>query len=105
MENELRLIFTTQAWGGGILSHFLLGVPPPMLYSFHPSINYISVHLLVTLVFQIFPDASLSSCSEIALCNNGVGIASESQNFRHRSMAFGRSSEDELCYLAPWVAR
>ncbi|KIM43733.1 hypothetical protein M413DRAFT_443638 [Hebeloma cylindrosporum] len=48
--------FLIMAWGGGILSHLLLGVPPPMLYSFHPAINYISVHLLVTLVFQIFPD-------------------------------------------------
>jgi len=48
--------FLVMAWGGGILSYFLLGVPPPMLYSFHPSINYISVHLFVTFVFQLFPD-------------------------------------------------
>ncbi|KDR79198.1 hypothetical protein GALMADRAFT_63297 [Galerina marginata CBS 339.88] len=48
--------FLMMAWGGGLLSHFLLGLPPPMLYSFHPAINYISVHVFFTLLFQIFPD-------------------------------------------------
>jgi hypothetical protein len=50
-----------QAWGGGLISHFLLGLPPPMLYSFHPAINYLSIHLLVTLIYQIFPDVSASA--------------------------------------------
>ncbi|KAF8877941.1 hypothetical protein CPB84DRAFT_1966259 [Gymnopilus junonius] len=48
--------FLIMAWGGGLLSHFWLGLPPPMLYSFHPAINYISVHLFFTLLFQAFPD-------------------------------------------------
>ena len=50
-----------QCWGGGLLSHLLLGVPPPMLYSFGPAINYISVHLFVTLFFQYFPDVCVAS--------------------------------------------
>ncbi|KAJ3501576.1 hypothetical protein NLJ89_g9276 [Agrocybe chaxingu] len=48
--------YLIMCWGGGILSHFLLGLPPPMLYSFHPAINYITVHLAVTLLFKILPD-------------------------------------------------
>ncbi|KAF8192925.1 hypothetical protein BJ912DRAFT_249835 [Pholiota molesta] len=48
--------YLIMCWGGGLLSHFLLGLPPPMLYSFDPSIIYISVHLLVTSVFYLFPD-------------------------------------------------
>ncbi|EDR10180.1 uncharacterized protein LACBIDRAFT_318299 [Laccaria bicolor S238N-H82] len=42
-------------WAGGLLSHFLLGLPPPMLYSFHPYIIYITVHLVSTLLFSLFP--------------------------------------------------
>ncbi|PPQ69709.1 hypothetical protein CVT25_012972 [Psilocybe cyanescens] len=48
--------FLMMSWGGGLLSHFLLGLPPPMLYSFYPAVNYISVHLVVTLIFKILPD-------------------------------------------------
>jgi hypothetical protein len=39
------------------LTHHLLGVPPPVLYSFHPYINYLAVHLALTFVFHIFPTA------------------------------------------------
>ncbi|KIJ98384.1 hypothetical protein K443DRAFT_680814 [Laccaria amethystina LaAM-08-1] len=42
-------------WAGGLLSHFLLGLPPPMLYSFDPYITYITVHLVSTLLFTLFP--------------------------------------------------
>ena len=56
-----------QCWGGGLLSHFLLGVPPPMLYSFGPAINYLTVHLFVTLFFQYFPDVC------ITLSNHDIG--------------------------------
>ncbi|PPQ97922.1 hypothetical protein CVT26_002984 [Gymnopilus dilepis] len=48
--------FLIMAWGGGLLSHFWLGLPPPLLYSFQPAINYISVHLFLTLLFQTLPD-------------------------------------------------
>ncbi|KAF8154520.1 hypothetical protein B0H34DRAFT_716857 [Crassisporium funariophilum] len=48
--------YLIMCWGGGLLSHFLLGLPPPMLYSFSPSINYITVHLVMTVFFKIFPD-------------------------------------------------
>ncbi|KAF8960697.1 hypothetical protein BDZ97DRAFT_1665389 [Flammula alnicola] len=48
--------YLIMCWGGGLISHFFLGLPPPMLYSFSPSIIYISVHLVLTLLFQIFPD-------------------------------------------------
>lgn len=48
-----------QSWGGGLLSHFFLGLPPPMLYSFDPAINYLTVHLLFTLLFQYFPDVCI----------------------------------------------
>ncbi|KAF9474648.1 hypothetical protein BDN70DRAFT_884577 [Pholiota conissans] len=48
--------YLIMCWGGSLLSHFLLGLPPPMLYSFDPSITYISVHLFITSIFYLFPD-------------------------------------------------
>lgn len=36
-------------------SHVLLSLPPPPLYSFQPYINYLSTHLLLTLLFNYFP--------------------------------------------------
>ncbi|KAF9562052.1 hypothetical protein CPC08DRAFT_706933 [Agrocybe pediades] len=48
--------FLIMSWGGGLISHFLLGLPPPMLYSFHPTINYVGVHLFLTALFTIFPN-------------------------------------------------
>ncbi|KAF5310075.1 hypothetical protein D9619_010337 [Psilocybe cf. subviscida] len=59
--------FLVMAWGGGLISHFLLGLPPPMLYSFHPAINYLSIHLLVTLVHQIFPDLDQPALTDTIL--------------------------------------
>lgn len=43
-------------WGGGVLTHLIMGLPPPHFYSFHPWINYITVHLVLTAVFNIFPN-------------------------------------------------
>jgi len=47
--------YLIMCWGGSLLSHFLLGLPPPMLYSFHPYINYLTVHLVLTGFFTLFP--------------------------------------------------
>lgn len=42
-------------WGGGVLTHLTMGLPPPQFYSFHPWINYITVHLVLTALFNVFP--------------------------------------------------
>ncbi|KAJ3571724.1 hypothetical protein NP233_g3566 [Leucocoprinus birnbaumii] len=47
--------YLIMCWGGGLSTHFLLGLPPPMLYSFGPWINYLTVHLVLTAVFTFFP--------------------------------------------------
>jgi len=39
-----------------------------MLYSFGPAINYLTVHLLVTLFFQCFPDALYPPVLDTILC-------------------------------------
>ncbi|KAH6909920.1 hypothetical protein BKA70DRAFT_1187691 [Coprinopsis sp. MPI-PUGE-AT-0042] len=43
-------------WGGGVLTHLIMGLPPPHFYSFHPWINYITVHLVLTALFNVFPN-------------------------------------------------
>lgn len=43
-------------WGGTFLTRNLLALPQPMLHSIHPYINYITVHLALTLVLNLFPD-------------------------------------------------
>ncbi|KAF9530699.1 hypothetical protein CPB83DRAFT_154790 [Crepidotus variabilis] len=48
--------FLIMSWGGTILSCLLLGLPAPMLYSVHPFINYVSVHLFCTALFTTFPN-------------------------------------------------
>jgi len=40
--------FLVMCWGGSVWSHILLGLYPPQLYSVHPWISYLSVHLLLT---------------------------------------------------------
>ncbi|KAK7040728.1 hypothetical protein VNI00_009634 [Paramarasmius palmivorus] len=50
--------FLIMSWGGMLGTHFLLNLPPPPLYTIHPYINYLGVHLLLTVVFSIFPDAA-----------------------------------------------
>ncbi|KAF9451569.1 hypothetical protein P691DRAFT_662872 [Macrolepiota fuliginosa MF-IS2] len=47
--------YLIMCWGGGLLSNFMLGLPPPMLYSFGPWINYLTVHLVLTGLFTFFP--------------------------------------------------
>ena len=42
-------------WAGGVATHLLLGLPPPMAFSFHPYINYLTVHLVLTAFFSAFP--------------------------------------------------
>ncbi|KAF9465960.1 hypothetical protein BDZ94DRAFT_1306685 [Collybia nuda] len=49
--------YLIMCWGGTLLTHNLLGVPPPVLHSFHPYINYLTVHLALTYIFQSFPAA------------------------------------------------
>ncbi|KAF9076335.1 hypothetical protein BDP27DRAFT_1314281 [Rhodocollybia butyracea] len=47
--------FCLMCWGGMIFSHFLLNLPPPVLYAPLPWINYISVHLILTFIFSLIP--------------------------------------------------
>jgi len=39
-----------------VLSHLLVGVPPPAFYSIDTVINYLSAHLLSTAIFSTYPD-------------------------------------------------
>ena len=77
-----------QCWGGGLLSHLLLGLPPPMLYSFGPAINYITVHLFVTLFFKHFPDVCIASPIMISVTDLNI-LAAISTNPRHSSFPHG----------------
>ncbi|KAF9044262.1 hypothetical protein BJ165DRAFT_188963 [Panaeolus papilionaceus] len=47
--------YLIMCWGGGLGSSLLLGLPPPMLYSFRPAVNYLTVHLVLTALFSVFP--------------------------------------------------
>ncbi|KAL1741152.1 hypothetical protein HDZ31DRAFT_46053 [Schizophyllum fasciatum] len=47
--------YLIMCWGGTLTAHFLCGLPPPQLYSFHPYINYGAVHLALTLLLSVFP--------------------------------------------------
>ncbi|KAF9269844.1 hypothetical protein L218DRAFT_850425 [Marasmius fiardii PR-910] len=47
--------YLVMSWGGMLISHFLLNLPPPPLYSIHPYVNYLGVHLLLTLAVSFFP--------------------------------------------------
>jgi len=53
--------FCLMSWGGMLFSHFLLNLPPPVLYAPQPWINYISVHLLLTFVFSLVPSVITDS--------------------------------------------
>ena len=44
-----------QCWGGTFLSRNFLGLPQPVVYLIPPYINYVTVHLVLTLVFDVFP--------------------------------------------------
>ena len=47
--------YLISCWAGGIITHLMLGFPPPMAYSFQPYINYLGVHLVLTGFFDLFP--------------------------------------------------
>lgn len=47
--------YLIMCWGGGLLTNFMLGLPPPMLYSFGPWINYLTVHFVLTALFSFSP--------------------------------------------------
>lgn len=47
--------YLISCWAGGVITNLLLGLPPPMAYSVQPWINYISVHLALTALFDTFP--------------------------------------------------
>ncbi|KAF5354313.1 hypothetical protein D9756_007202 [Leucocoprinus leucothites] len=47
--------YLLMCWGGGLLTNFMLGLPPPMLYSFGPWVNYLTVHFVLTALFTFFP--------------------------------------------------
>ena len=49
--------YLIMAWGGSVIAHLLMSLPPPVLYNYQPYINYISVHLLATAFFHAFPNA------------------------------------------------
>ncbi|KAJ3879941.1 hypothetical protein F5051DRAFT_182418 [Lentinula edodes] len=63
--------FCLMSWGGMILSHILLNLPPPVLYASQVWVNYISVHLFLTLVFHrmslLLADAVLLSTMDLLL--------------------------------------
>ena len=44
------------SWGGLILTHELLRLPPPILYTLTPYQIYIPTHLFCTFLFTLFPD-------------------------------------------------
>ncbi|KAG6849024.1 hypothetical protein H0H93_011937 [Arthromyces matolae] len=47
--------YLVMTWGGTFITHTLLHLPPPMLYSFTPYIIYITVHLTITFLTFLFP--------------------------------------------------
>ncbi|KAL0574706.1 hypothetical protein V5O48_007264 [Marasmius crinis-equi] len=47
--------FLIMSWGGMLISHFLLNLPPPPLYTVKPYLNYLSVHFFVTFLTSIYP--------------------------------------------------
>ncbi|KAL0072659.1 hypothetical protein AAF712_000422 [Marasmius tenuissimus] len=47
--------YLIMSWGGMLISHFLLNLPPPPIYSFMPYMNYLGVHFLLTFVTTLFP--------------------------------------------------
>lgn len=49
----MLLLVILQAWGGSFLTSFLLSAPPPQLLSPLPLINYLSVHLILSLIFPV----------------------------------------------------
>lgn len=63
--------FCLMSWGGMILSHILLNLPPPVLYASQFWVNYISVHLFLTLVFSrmspLLADVDLLSTMDLLL--------------------------------------
>ncbi|KAG5645663.1 hypothetical protein DXG03_005500 [Asterophora parasitica] len=44
-----------QTWGGTVITHQLMQLPPPMLYSPNPYTIYLTTHLVMTLFFHLFP--------------------------------------------------
>ncbi|RDB19172.1 hypothetical protein Hypma_014221 [Hypsizygus marmoreus] len=46
--------YLVMAWGGTVITHTLLQLPPPMLYSAAPYVIYLSTHLALTLLFGVF---------------------------------------------------
>lgn len=49
--------YLIMAWGGSFIAHLLMSLPPPILYNYQPYVNYISVHLLATAFFHVYPNA------------------------------------------------
>ncbi len=50
--------FCLQAWGGSFLSHYVVNLVPPQLLSFGFLLNYLGVHIFITLLFDfLLPSA------------------------------------------------
>ncbi|KAF8066682.1 hypothetical protein FPV67DRAFT_1495916 [Lyophyllum atratum] len=47
--------YLVMTWGGTMITHQLLQLPAPMLYSTTPYIIYLTTHLTLTLLFTLFP--------------------------------------------------
>ncbi|KAF7321355.1 hypothetical protein MKEN_00655700 [Mycena kentingensis (nom. inval.)] len=47
--------YLLMCWGGSIGTHVLLGLPPPQLYAIGPWMNYSTVHILLTSLFNYIP--------------------------------------------------
>jgi len=70
------------SWGGSVWSHIFLGLYPQQLYSVHPWISYLSVHILLTAILPyiqtalsprmldsiLFPIDSVLRLSSITAC-------------------------------------
>ncbi|KAG6853274.1 hypothetical protein C0991_005545 [Blastosporella zonata] len=56
--------YLVMTWGGTVITHHLLNLPPPMLYATAPYIIYLTTHLLLTLLTYLIP--SLLSPANLA---------------------------------------
>ncbi|KAG7450863.1 uncharacterized protein BT62DRAFT_962721 [Guyanagaster necrorhizus] len=59
--------YLIMCWGGMVLSHTLLSIPSPILFCINPYINYIVPHLVVTILFAIFPNILTSPNLDLVL--------------------------------------
>jgi hypothetical protein len=86
-----------QCWGGGVLTHLLLGLPPPMFYAFGPWINYLTVHFVLTSFFSFFPAVRLLISQNNPRLQPKPTPASPSTDIRHRLLPSRRPRQNQRC--------